>query len=174
MSDRTSPLSPRNLSRGTLAALVLTLVVGSPALAAGPAKVVDNFLAAYNAGDVEKMTAIYADDVRFTDVSQRHEVTGRDGMRENLRNLTAIHKQMDVDVKRRAVSGDLVTVEVVYSGTLDCAALGRPDKEDLTYSLPAVLLFEVDKDHIRSQTDYLDFRTFSETFGALQAPAPSH
>ncbi len=163
----------KTITLGLLAAVALSLFLATGAEANGPAGVVDDFLSAYRAADVEKMTAIYTPDVRFVDVSQRHERTGRDAMRESLSQLTAIHKKMDIEVKRRAVTGDLVIVEVVYSGTLDCDALGRPDLEDVEYSLPAVLLFEVLDGHISSQTDYLDFRTFTENFAALQPPAPT-
>lgn len=159
--------------RGALLAGALTMLLATGAAANGAATVVEDFLGAYRAADVEKMTAIYAEDVRFVDVSQRHELTGREAMRESLGKLAAIHKEMDVEIKRRAVTGGLVTVEVVYSGTLDCAALGRPDHEDLEYSLPAVLLFEVADGQIQSQTDYLDFRTFTESFASIQAPAGS-
>ena len=158
------------IGRGARLAGVLTLLLATSAFANGPEAVVEDFFGAYRAADVDKMTAIYAEDVRFFDVSQRHEVNGREAMRENLARLAAIHKQMDVEIKRRAVTGGLVTVEIVYSGTLDCAALGRPDREDLAYSLPAVLLFDVADGKIQSQTDYLDFRTFTETFAAIQAP----
>lgn len=158
------------ITRSVLTACLLSLVLATGAAANGPAQLVDDFLSAYRAGDVDKMTAIYAPDVRFSDISQRHELTGREAMRESLGQLTAIHKQLDVEVKRRAVTGDLVTVEVVYTGTLDCAALGLPDREDLEYSLPAVLLFEVANGHIASQTDYLDYRTFTESFAGLQPP----
>lgn len=156
--------------RGLLAAGVLSLFCATGAWANGPEQVVSDFLSAYRAADVEKMIDIYAPGVRFTDVNQRHELNGRAAMRESLGRLAAIHKSMDVEIKRQAVTGDLVTVEVVYSGTLDCAALGQPDREDLEYSLPAVLLFEVADGHIASQTDYLDYRTFTESFAALQPP----
>ena len=153
----------------TLLITALGLLIAGSA-SAGPVRVVEDFLAAYRAADVDKMISIYAEDVRFVDVSQRHERTGRDAMRESLGTLAAIHKELDVEVKRTAATGGLVTVEVVYTGTIDCAALGRPDKEDIVYAQPAVLLFEVKDGHIQSQTDYLDFRTFTETFGGLQPP----
>ena len=113
-----STRTPTILRRALLASSLCLLAAGSTA--AGPVHVVEDFLSAYRAADVEKMISIYTEDVRFTDVSQRHEVTGRDGMRESLGRLATIHKQMDVEVKRMAASGGLVTVEVVYSGTLDC------------------------------------------------------
>lgn len=160
--------------RRILVAALLICLTATAAAAAGPAQVIDDFLAAYRAGDVDKMTAIYAEDVRFVDVSQRHELTGREAMRDSLGNLRTIHKEMGVEVKRRAVSGSLVTVEVVYTGTLDSDALGQPEEEDLVYSLPAVLLFEVENGRIASQTDYLDFRTFSEKFAAFMPPPASH
>ena len=163
--------SSRMIARGVCAAILLSLVLTTGAADDGPAGVVEDFLSAYRVADVEKMTAIYAPGVRFVDVNQRHELTGREAMRESLSRLAAIHKEIDVEIKRQAVTGDLVTVEVVYSGTLDGAVLGRPDDEDLEYALPAVLLFEVADGHIESQTDYLDYRTFTESFAALQPPA---
>lgn len=168
------PFPPRaslpKVARGLLVAGLLSLAFATSAATNGSARVVADFLNAYRAADVEKMVAIYAPGVRFKDVSQRHELTGREAMRESLGRLATIHKAMDVEVQRQAVTGDLVTLEVVYTGTLDCAALGRPDKDDLEYSLPAVLLFEVANGHIESQTDYLDYRTFTETFAAFQPP----
>ncbi len=150
--------------------VLMTVGLAVPAAASPPAEVIETFLNAYRDADVDGMLASYAADATFTDVSQRHEVNGRPELQEMLTRLVGMHKEMDVEIKRRATTGNLVTVEVVYSGTLDCAALGLPDREDLSYSLPAVLLFEVDGNHIRTQTDYLDFRTFTETFASLQQP----
>ncbi len=160
-----------------LAALALLLLTASLAAArtrdgqpaSDSAAVVDRFFDAYRSANLEGMLSIYAEDAEFKDVSQRHEVTGRDSLRQQLAPLVTLHKEMDVEIQRQAVTGGLVTVEVIYTGTLDRAALGL--EEDLEYSLPAVLLFEVAGGQIQSQTDYLDFRTFTESFGFLQQPA---
>lgn len=137
-----------------------------------PANDVDRFLSdyyeVYRSGTAEELAALYADDVVFDDVSQRHHFEGRASLTEALKGLKNIHVEMSVEEKRRVVSGDSVVVEVLYRGTLDCAKLGRPDHENLSYSLPAVLLFELSNGRVRRQTDYIDYRTISETFAKLQ------
>ncbi len=140
-----------------------------------PANGVDRFLSdyydAYHAGTAEELAAFYTDDVVFDDISQRHHVEGRASFTDALRGLKNIHVEMSVEEKRRMVSGDSVVVEILYKGTLDCAKLGRPDHENLSYVLPAVLLFDFSNGKIRRQTDYIDYRTFTETFAKLQ-PTP--
>ena len=158
----------------TVIGLAATTIVGAaeaPGRAADPSAVIDRYLDAYAAADTTSLGALYAEDTVFVDVSQRHEVEGREAMTAQLQQLFAIHKSVGVEEVRRAADGSLITIEVVYTGTLDCAAMGRPDHPDVTYRLPAVLLFDVEGGRIQKQTDYLDFRTFTESFGALMPPA---
>lgn len=128
------------------------------------------YYAAYRSGSAEELASFYAEDVVFDDVSQRHHVEGKAAFTESLAHLKNIHIEMSVEEKRRVASGGTVSIEILYKGTLDCAKLGRPDHENLTYALPAVLLFEISQGKIRKQTDYIDFRTFTETFAKLKAP----
>ncbi len=149
--------------------------IASLAASSETGKQVDRFVSdyyeAYRIGTAEELAAFYTDDVVFDDISQRHHVEGKAPFTEALASLKNIHVEMSVEEKRRMVSGDTVVVEILYKGTLDCAKLGRPDHENLSYALPAVLLFEVSNGRIRRQTDYIDYRTFTETFAKLQ-PAP--
>jgi len=114
---------------------------------AGPANEVDRLLSAYyeayRTGTAEELAGFYTDDVVFDDVSQRHHVEGKAPFTEALAGLKNIHVEMNIEEKRRMVSGESVVVEIFYKGTLDCAKLGRPDHENLSYALPAVLLLEV-------------------------------
>ncbi len=139
---------------------------------------VDLFLPAYyetyRTGTAEELAAFYTDDVVFDDINQRHHIEGRALFTEALAGLKNIHVEMSVEEKRRIVSGDTVVIEILYKGTLDCAKLGRPDHQNLSYDLPAVLIFEVSNGKIRKQTDYIDYRTFTETFAKLQPQSQSH
>ena len=145
---------------------------------AGPANEVDRLLSAYyeayRTGTAEELAGFYTDDVVFDDVSQRHHVEGKAPFTEALAGLKNIHVEMNIEEKRRMVSGESVVVEIFYKGTLDCAKLGRPDHENLSYALPAVLLLEVSNGRIRKQTDYIDYRTFTETFAKLQPTPQPH
>lgn len=150
---------------------LLFFVVGIVVARETPDDVVDRYLAVYSSADMEALLDLYTADATFIDVSQRHEVRGRQELQQQFQQLAGMHKGMKVEEKRRATSDGLVTVEVVYSGTLDCATLGFPDHEDLHYELPAVLLFEIEDGRIRHQTDYLDFRTLFELQQTMQASA---
>lgn len=133
-------------------------------------RAVDAYMTAYRSAKPEAMIAVYDDDATFVDVSQRHEVHGKADLTEMVHRLVGLHASMNVEEKQRAIRGDLAIVEVVYTGTIDTAALGRGDLPPVEYVLPAVLIFETSGGRIRKQTDYLDFRTYTESFGHLQAP----
>lgn len=155
----------------TFVLVAFALLTVSPAVAADRDNAVDRYLSAYSSGDMNRVVALYTDDMSFVDVSQRHKAEGREEMKKQLDHLRGMHKTMKVEEKRRATSGRLVSVEVVYSGTLDCAALGLPGHEDVSYEIPAVLLFELEGERIRRQTDYLDYRTILELRESLKPPA---
>jgi steroid delta-isomerase-like uncharacterized protein len=150
----------------------LASVVVSSERASGVDRFLSDYYEIYRMGTAEELAAFYADDVVFDDISQRHHFEGRAALTEALAGLKNIHVEMEVEEKRRMISGDSVVVEILYKGTLDCAKLGRPDHENLSYALPAVLLFEVSNGKIRRQTDYIDYRTFTETFAKLQPTPP--
>ncbi|MEM9597212.1 MAG: nuclear transport factor 2 family protein [Acidobacteriota bacterium] len=156
--------------------LLSNLLFAGQAIASESAgAVIDAYYEAYRSGEPAKVAEVYADDIVFVDVSQRHEVKGKEAMHASMVTLAAMHEAMGVEEKRRAVRGDLVIVEVIYTGTLDAAALGRSGGDGLTYSLPAVLLFEVENGRIHHQTDYLDFRTLSELMALAPTPTtPGH
>lgn len=166
----------KSLSRRSRFLIFLTLdialifaVVGFLQAREAPGRVVDRYLSVYSQADMDALLELYSSDATFVDVSQRHEVSGREGLQEQFQQLGRMHKAMKVVEKRRATNGKLVTVEVVYSGTLDCAALGFPEHEEMSYEIPAVLLFEIEDGQIHHQTDYLDFRTLAELRQAMQA-----
>ena len=133
-------------------------------------RAVDAYLAAYRSAEPEAMVAVYDPNATFIDISQRHEVKGKAGLTEMMHRLVGMHASMNVEEKVRATRGDIAIVEVVYTGTLDTEAIGRTDLPPVEYELPAVLIFETSGGRILKQTDYLDFRTFTESFAHLQAP----
>lgn len=52
-------------------------------------RLIETFLAAWTAQDVERVLACYTDDLRYLDPNTRGEVRGRDGMRRYLTKLFA-------------------------------------------------------------------------------------
>ena len=152
-------------------ALILAVVGFVQARTDSPNQVVDRYLSVYSEADMDGLLRLYSPEATFIDVSQRHEVSGTENLRAQFDDLAHKHQSMKVVEKRRAAKGNLVTIEVVYSGVLDCAALGLPVGEVVEYEIPAVLLFEIEDGRIQHQTDYLDFRTIAELQQSLSAVA---
>ena len=152
----------------------LASLVAASSSASDVGQLLSAYYVTYRTGTAVELAEFYTDDVVFDDINQRHHIEGKALFAEALAGLKNIHVEMSVEEKRRIVSGDTVVVEILYKGTLDCAKLGRPDHENLSYELPAVLLFEVSNGKIRKQTDYIDYRTFTETFAKLQPQPQPH
>ena len=149
-------------------ALVLLLgLVGVSTASDEPGLAVDKFQDAYRAADLPALLEIYADQAVFEDVNQRHHFEGTDQLQEFLGRLVGAHLHMDIEEKRRIVTGNTAVVEIDYVGTLDCSVLGLPD-ESLPYRMPAVQIFEVEAGRIVRQTDYIDYRTFTELQAEVQ------
>lgn len=151
------------------AIVVFSIAVGQSSFFVAPAAVdpgaiVDRFQAAYRAGSVPEMLAIYSPDATFEDVNQRHRFQGTDQLQVMLSGIVAMHVSLGLEEERRVVSGDTVVVEYAYKGQINGAALGASvGKEgcpDLEYSLPATSWFRVENGHIVNQRDFIDWATF--------------
>jgi len=149
-----------------VASVALGLLSAVPATHAAedPGQVVDRFQAAYRAGSVQGMLALYAADATFEDVNQRHHFKGTEQLQALLSGIVAVHLSMDLEETRRVVDGNTVVVEYAYRGQLNGAVLGASvGKEgcpNLTYNLPATSWFKVEKGRIVHQKDFIDWATF--------------
>lgn len=114
----------------------------------GPARVVEEFLAAFEAMDFDRALTYVADDVEYTNIPIG-TVKGHTGLREVLAPFFApIHENQFV-VLRRADSGPVVCVE-----RLDRHRLGDGWRE-----LPVTGVFEVWNDKIAVWREYFDLTT---------------
>lgn len=147
----------------SLFALLAVPALGSPV---DPGSVVDRYFDAYRSMDLEAMLGAFATDAEFVDVAQRHHYEGADGLRQLLGGLLAIHTEMDVEIRRRAVTGNVVAVDYLYRGTLSGEALrtatGKETCRDTTYQIPVTSWFEIENGRIRKQTDFIDLATLDE------------
>lgn len=167
------PTAPRWLLIAGTLAIASGLTHSGPAAAAAPAgDAVNAYVEAYRSADPDAMVAVYTEGATFVDVSQRKEVTGKTALRQMLATLAISHAAMDVEVKRSVVEGKTAIVEVLYTGTIDTAAIGRSDLAPISYEIPAVLIFETAGKLIARQIDYLDYRTLSELMAKL-TPLPT-
>ncbi len=139
---------------------------GAKARAAAPSspgRAVDRLFEAYRGGSVDRMLAIYTEDVVFEDVAQRHQFQGTEQMRALLGQIMAMHHQVDLREKRRVVQGNVVVVEYEYAGQLNGAvagqAVGKTGCPDLDYTLPVTSWYEVRGGRIAHQRDFIDLAT---------------
>ncbi len=150
------------------ATLSLLALLATPTFAgeADPAAAVDRYFEAYQAMDLERMIGSFTPDATFVDVAQRHRFEGEEGLRQLLGGLLALHTEMDVEVQRRVVAGNLVAVDYLSRGSLSGEALraatGKETCRDTTYEIPVTSWFEIDNGRIRHQTDFIDLATLNE------------
>ena len=150
--------------------LSVFILVISPVVATSAAEdasaAVERYFDAYGAMDLERMLLAYTPDAVFVDVLQRHEVEGTEGLRELFGGLVAVHSEMDIDVQRRVISGNLVAVDYLYQGTLSGEALkvmtGKDTCRDTSYRIPVTTWFEIRGGRIHRQTDYIDLASLNE------------
>jgi len=153
---------------GLGAEIFMVLALLGPITGAGDSagEAVDRFFGAYRDGSLERMLASYSADVVFEDVNQRHRFEGTEQMVQLLGGLVAMHHEMDVNEKRRVVSGSTVVVEYDYVGKLNGAvlgqAVGKDDCPDLEYVLPTTSWYEVKDGKIVHQRDFIDLATYQE------------
>lgn len=176
MIDRESKSARHHTVTFLVAGLTLCLLTTASASLAGKRaetdRVIDAFMANYATGDAGKMLQSYAEDAVFVDVNQRHRFEGSQALQELLGQLQFMHLDMEIREKRRVVTDNHAALEIVYAGTLNCEALGMKDHDPVSYELPAVILLDIENGRIKRQTDYIDFKTYTELAEKIRGAAP--
>jgi steroid delta-isomerase-like uncharacterized protein len=78
--------------------------------------VLDTWTNAWNNHDVEAVMALVADDYRRRDASFP-DIDGPDGQRESVKSILSAFPDVAIEEQRRVVDGDLVSVDIVITGT---------------------------------------------------------
>ena len=134
------------------------------------------WLAAFNAGDPDRLLALYADDALWEEVAIGLAARGPEQIRAHLDNLFTATPDIAYAVTDAVVTDDQAVLEWVVTGTYSSDFPGLPPAAGQPFSFRGASVFEVADGHIRRYTEYWDAFTFLVQLGALPAPgtvAPS-
>ena len=117
-------------------------------------KLVERYVAAFNAGDNDGMLACLSEDVAH-DINQGGREIGKDKFRWFLGMMDKHYREELSDVVVMAgQGGSRASAEFTVRGTYLSTAEGLPEANGQTYSLPAGLFFEIDDGLISRVTTY--------------------
>jgi steroid delta-isomerase-like uncharacterized protein len=117
-------------------------------------KLIERYVAAFNAGDREAMLACLSDDVAH-DVNQGGREIGKDKFRWFLGMMDKHYREQLSDVAIMVgQGGGRAAAEFTVRGTYLSTAEGLPEANGQPYSLPAGIFFEVDDGLISRVTTY--------------------
>jgi steroid delta-isomerase-like uncharacterized protein len=150
-------------------AFSIAVAMVAPVRAADNVKVVDGYVAAWNAHDSAAAAAFFTDDVEYLDASVGTPQAGRDAARDNVIEafLTAVPDAKWVVIGEPVAAGDSVSFEWEFSGTNTgdwsdgTKATGKP------FAIKGVSMFRLKDGKIAYQADYYDALGFYKQLGLM-------
>ena len=124
-----------------------------------PEQIVNTFISAIEAKDVDAAVALLADDVSY-ETMPMDPIVGRDAVAATLRMFLQPASEVEWPVRRQLVDGTCVVNE-----RLDRFKIG-----DGWLELPVAGLFEVDNGLITLWRDYFDMGDYQRQMGELTEP----
>jgi steroid delta-isomerase-like uncharacterized protein len=161
--------------------LALVLTVGAPLAtaaqeaspAAAPAALpplLAEWLAAFNAGDADRLLALFTDDGLWEEPAIGLAARGPDEIRAHLERLFTAAPDIGYAVTSSVVAGDGAVVEWVVTGTYSADFPGLPPAAGQPFSFRGASVFEMTDGKIQRYTEYWDAYAFLVQLGALPAP----
>ncbi len=134
------------------------------------------WLAAFNAGDPDRLLALHTDDALWEEPAIGLSARGADQTRAHLEALFTAVPDIAYEVTNSVVADDQAVVEWVVTGTYRNDFPGLPPAAGQPFSFRGASVFELTDGQVRRYTEYWDAYGFLVQLGALPAPgtaAPS-
>lgn len=135
--------------------------------------IADEFNAAFNAHDVEKLGSFFTDDVNYWEANLPEAIHGREAVKAHMRQNWETFPDATIKVINRVVSGDWVADEVEWTGT-NKGPIKLPDQ-----TIPAtgkqakswaVALVESSEGKVANMRIYYDNISFMAQLGLMEQP----
>jgi steroid delta-isomerase-like uncharacterized protein len=136
----------------------------------------EEWLAAFNAGDPDRLLALYAEDALWEELAIGLAARGPEQIRAHLDALFTAAPDIAYEVTDVLVTDDRAVLEWVVTGTYAADFPGLPPGAGQPFTFRGVSVFELADGQIHRYTEYWDAVTFLVQLGALPAPgtgAPS-
>ncbi len=140
----------------------------SPAILPPP---LEEWLAAFNAGDTDRLLALHADDALWEEVAIGLSARGPDQIRAHLEALFAAVPDIAYEATNVVAADNQAVVEWVVIGSYTADFPGLPPAAGQPFSFRGASVFELEDGKIRRYTEYWDAYAFLVQLGALPAPS---
>jgi len=121
-------------------------------------KLVEQYYAAFNAGDMDTFLNLLTDDV-IHDINQGRRETGKDAFRNFMGGMNDSYKEELVDMVIMATAdGKRAAAEFVVLGEYLTTDEGLPEAKGQKYRLPAGAFFEIRDNKVARITNYYNLQ----------------
>ena len=119
---------------------------------------IQNYYAAFNAGDMDTFLALLTDDV-VHDINQGERQVGRETFREFMNRMNRNYREQLVDmVIMSSEDGTRAAAEFVVLGEYLVTDEGLPEANGQTYRLPAGAFFDIRDGKVARITNYYNLQ----------------
>lgn len=126
---------------------------------------IQNYYAAFNAGDMDTFLALLTDDV-VHDINQGERQVGRDAFREFMNRMNRNYKEQLVDmVIMSSEDGTRAAAEFVVLGEYLVTDEGLPEANGQKYRLPAGAFFDIRDGKVARITNYYNLQDWIAQVG---------
>jgi steroid delta-isomerase-like uncharacterized protein len=132
----------------------------------------EDYLAAWNSHDVEKIASFYTDDCVYEDVAMGVVNRGKEELKAFVRFSFAAFPDLKFERKPIFSAGDWSAREWVMSGTHTGDIPGLPTTGK-SFSIRGASISELHEGKIRQNTDYWNLASFLQQIGVMPAAPPS-
>lgn len=133
-------------------------------------RVVEEFLAAWSAHDLDRLLALFTDDVVYEDVPVGAVLHSKDELRAFAQGWFIVSPDIRFELTAKVVTGSRAAVEWVGSGTHRGDLPGMPATGKL-WKVRGASVMELAGSKITRCTDYWDFATVMRQLGFLPEAA---
>lgn len=129
-----------------------------------PKQTILQWVAAYNAGNVEAAAALYHDDVTNVQMPWGKTARGRDAMRATFVKVFQAFPDIRIEIKNLVESGEWVVIEWAFGGTMRGEFAGHAPT-GLTFAMQGCEVFHILDGKIQNQHGYWDKATMFDQLG---------
>ena len=131
------------------------------------AKVMEDYLLAWNSHDVDKIISFFTDDGIYEDVAHGIVNHGKKEIASYLNTSFTDFPDLKIEVKNVITTGEWKVFEIVTSGTHVHSSRHEIPATGKAFSVRAVSIFKTDKGKISQQSEYYNYATVLQQVGLM-------
>ena len=135
-------------------------------MAADMERMFDDYYAAWNAHDVEKLASFFTDECVYENVGRDQVYRGKEELKAWISGVCAALPDFKLELKSLFVAGDRVGLEAVMTGTHTGDMPGLP-ATGKSFSIRYASIIELHEGKIRRSADYWNFASFARQLGLM-------